>query len=110
MVGTAHLLKVVKEKDGTIVKEMSLDDFNAVINVNLVGTFLCGREAVRHMIMRGRQGCIINISSFSRAGNIGQTNYTATKAAVQAMAVTWSKEYAKYGIRANSIAPGFIHT
>lgn len=100
----------VKAKEGKVVKKMSLEEWNLVLQVNLTGTFLCGREAAAQMIELGTQGCIINISSISRAGNMGQTNYTATKAGVQAMAVTWAKELARYGIRAASIAPGFIAT
>ncbi|MEE3161467.1 MAG: SDR family oxidoreductase, partial [Pseudomonadota bacterium] len=53
---------------------------------------------------------LINISSISRAGNVGQTNYSAAKAGVAAMAVTWAKELARYNIRSNAIAPGFIST
>jgi 3-oxoacyl-[acyl-carrier protein] reductase len=62
------------------------------------------------MIELGCEGAIINISSFSRHGNMGQVNYSATKAGVQAMAVVWAKEFARYGIRAASISPGFIGT
>jgi 3-oxoacyl-[acyl-carrier protein] reductase len=62
------------------------------------------------MINTGCQGVIINISSISRHGNMGQTNYTATKAGVQAMAVTWAKELARFGIRSAAIAPGYIGT
>ena len=82
----------------------------AVIDVNLTGVFLCGREAAAKMIEFGDGGCIINISSVSRAGNMGQANYSATKAGVQALAVVWAKEFARHGIRAASIAPGFIGT
>ena len=100
----------IKVKDGAVVSKMSMDQWNLVMDVNLTGTFLCGREAAIKMIELGIQGCIINISSVSRAGNMGQTNYTATKAGVQAMAVTWAKELSRYGIRAASIAPGYIGT
>lgn len=100
----------IKVKEGKVVSKMSLDNWNLVMDVNLTGTFLCGREAAIKMIELGNEGCIINISSISRHGNMGQTNYTATKAGVQAMAVTWAKELARYGIRAASIAPGFIGT
>jgi 3-oxoacyl-[acyl-carrier protein] reductase len=100
----------IKAKEGKVVSKMSLEQWNQVIAVNLTGAFLCAREAAARMIELGCEGCIINISSISRAGNMGQTNYTATKAGVQAMAVTWSKELARYGIRAASIAPGFIAT
>ena len=62
------------------------------------------------MIEGGQGGVIINISSVARHGNFGQTNYSATKAGVQSMAVVWAKELSKYGIRVNSIAPGFINT
>jgi len=62
------------------------------------------------MIEGARKGCIVNISSISRAGNLGQTNYSAAKAGVAAMAVTWAKELARYGIRAAAVAPGFINT
>lgn len=101
---------LVKAKDGKVEKKMSLDDFNRVIAVNLSGVFLCGREAAAHMIECGRGGVIINISSISRAGNIGQTNYAAAKAGVSAMTVTWAKELARYNIRVAAIAPGFCDT
>jgi len=101
---------LVKFKDGEMVSQMSLEQWQAVIDVNLTGAFLCGREAARHMTELGNEGVIINISSISRAGNMGQTNYSASKAGVQAMAVAWGKELARYGIRAAFIAPGFINT
>jgi 3-oxoacyl-[acyl-carrier protein] reductase len=101
---------LVKVKDGKVVGKMSLADFNTVIAVDLAGVFLCGREAAVHMIEGGRGGVIINISSISRAGNIGQTNYSAAKAGVAAMTVTWAKELARYNIRVAGIAPGFCDT
>ena len=100
----------LKYKDGEQVSKMSLEQWQAVIDVNLTGVFLCGREAAAKMIEFGDGGCIINISSISRAGNMGQLNYSATKAGVEAMAVVWAKEFARYGIRAASVAPGFIGT
>jgi 3-oxoacyl-[acyl-carrier protein] reductase len=101
---------LVKFKDGKLASKMSLEQWQAVIDVNLTGVFLCGREAAERMIAGGNPGVIINISSISRAGNAGQTNYSAAKAGVAAMAVTWAKELARHGIRAASIAPGFINT
>jgi 3-oxoacyl-[acyl-carrier protein] reductase len=89
---------------------MSLADWQAVINVNLTGVFLCGRAAAEQMVRAGNGGLIVNISSISRAGNMGQVNYSATKAGVAAMTVTWAKEFARYGIRVNTISPGFIGT
>jgi 3-oxoacyl-[acyl-carrier protein] reductase len=101
---------LVKYKDGEVVSKMSLEQWQAVIDVNMTGVFLCGREAAEHMIKLSSKGVIVNISSISRAGNMGQTNYSAAKAGVQAMAVTWGKELARYGIRTGSVAPGFINT
>jgi 3-oxoacyl-[acyl-carrier protein] reductase len=101
---------LIKYKDGELLSKMTLDQWQAVIDVNLTGVFLCGREAAQHMVQSGSKGVIINIASISKAGNIGQTNYAATKAGVHAMAVTWAKELARYGIRTGSVAPGFFNT
>jgi len=100
----------LKYKDGEQVSKMSLEQWQLVLDVNLTGVFLCGREAAAKMIELGCEGCLINISSISRAGNMGQVNYSATKAGVEAMAVVWAKEFARYGLRAASVAPGFIGT
>ena len=101
---------MLKYKDGKQVSKMTLDQWQAVIDVNLTAVFLCAREAAAKMIEAGEKGCIINISSISRSGNMGQSNYSAAKAGVQAMSVVWAKELARYGIRSASIAPGFIST
>ncbi|MBT4162296.1 MAG: SDR family oxidoreductase [Gammaproteobacteria bacterium] len=113
LINNAGILRdglLIKVKDGNIDKRMSLAEWQAVIDVNLTGVFLCGREAATRMIDKGIAGCIINISSISKAGNMGQTNYSAAKAGVAAMATVWAKELARYGIRAAAIAPGFIAT
>jgi len=101
---------LVKVKDGKVIGTMPLTQWQAVIDVNLTGVFLCGREAAARMIALGNGGVIINISSVSKDGNFGQTNYSAAKAGVMAMADTWAKELARYGIRAATIAPGFAAT
>jgi 3-oxoacyl-[acyl-carrier protein] reductase len=101
---------LVKVKDGAVVSKMSLAQWQAVIDVNLTGVFLCGREAAERMIEFGEGGVIINIASISKAGNAGQSNYSAAKSGVTAMAVTWARELARYGIRAAAIAPGFTRT
>lgn len=100
----------LKVKDGQIEKRMSLEHWQQVIDVNLTGVFLCARAAATEMVKAGNGGCIINISSISRHGNMGQTNYTATKAGVAAMSVTWAKELASQKIRCAAIAPGYIGT
>ncbi len=101
---------LVKAKDGAIHSKMSLAQWQAVLDVNLTGVFLCGREGAERMIQLGHGGVIINISSISREGNPGQTNYSAAKAGVAAMTVVWAKELARYGIRSAAIAPGFCAT
>ncbi len=100
----------IKAKDGKITKRMSIQEWQSVIDVNLTGVFLCGREAATKMIESNTHGVIINISSLSKAGNMGQSNYSAAKAGVAAMTVTWAKELSRYGIRSAGIAPGFIAT
>lgn len=101
---------LLKVKDGKVAKKMSLEQFQSVLDVNVTGSFLCAREAATQMIELGCEGVLINLSSVSRAGNMGQTNYSASKAAVATMTVTWAKELAKFGIRAACIAPGLVDT
>lgn len=101
---------LVKYKDGELLSKMTLEQWQSVIDVNLTGVFLCGREAAAQMVELGSKGVIVNISSISRAGNMGQSNYSAAKAGVHALTVTWAKELARYGIRTGSVAPGFINT
>lgn len=113
LVNNAGILRdglMVKVKDGQVEKRMELAQWQAVIDVNLTGVFLCGREAATQMIKNGDQGAIINIASISRAGNMGQSNYSAAKAGVSALVPVWAKELARYGIRCMGIAPGFIET
>jgi 3-oxoacyl-[acyl-carrier protein] reductase len=101
---------LVKAQDGAIHSKMSLAQWQAVMDVNLTGVFLCGREGAERMIRAGNGGLIVNISSISREGNPGQSNYSAAKAGVAAMTVVWAKELARYGIRSAAIAPGFCAT
>ncbi|WP_133407082.1 SDR family oxidoreductase [Parashewanella tropica] len=113
LINNAGILRdgmLLKAKDGEVTSRMALDQFQSVINVNLTGSFLCGREAAAAMITSKQQGVIINISSLAKAGNIGQTNYAASKAGVVAMSVGWAKELARHGIRSAAIAPGVIET
>ncbi|WP_298448101.1 SDR family oxidoreductase [uncultured Marinobacter sp.] len=113
LVNNAGILRdglLLKTKDGEITKRMELSQWQSVIDVNLTGVFLCGREAATQMIQTGSKGAIINIASISRAGNMGQSNYSAAKAGVSALVPVWAKELARHGIRCMGIAPGFIET
>ncbi len=100
---------LVRRKDGDI-QTMSKSDWQQVIDVNLTGVFLCGREAAARMVKAETQGVIVNISSICRNGNIGQSNYSAAKAGVSALTSTWGKELVRYGIRVGAIAPGYVNT
>ena len=108
--GIVRDAQLVKAKDGTVVSMMDDATFDAVVNVNLKGVFVCTRAVVPHMIKAGR-GVILNASSIvGLYGNFGQTNYAATKAGVISFTKTWARELGKYGIRVNAVAPGFIAT
>jgi len=96
-------------KDGLLMS-MEDDDFDAVIDTNLRGTFRMMRAASRYMV-RARRGRIINISSLTGVmGNPGQCNYAAAKGGLNAMTKSVAKELGKRGITCNAIAPGFIDT
>jgi len=113
LINNAGILRdglLLKYKDGQFTGKMPLQQFQSVIDVNLTGVFLCGREAAALMVQTGRKGVIINMSSVARGGNMGQTNYAASKAGVVAMTVTWARELGRYGIRVGAIAPGVIRT
>lgn len=93
-----------------MLHKMDDDQFDAVIDVNLRGVFVCGREAGKRMRERGR-GVILNTSSVvGLHGNIGQTNYAAAKAGVVAMTQTWARELGPRGVRVNAVAPGYVAT
>lgn len=113
LINNAGILRdglLVKVKNDEVIDKLSLDEWQSVIDVNLTGVFLCGREAAAHMIRLGSGGCIINMSSISRAGNFGQSNYSAAKAGVAALTVVWARELARHRIRVNAIAPGMVRT
>ena len=94
----------------TLLLRMKEEDWDSVININLKGTFLCCKEAVKIM-SKQRSGKIISISSIvAFIGNPGQANYSSSKAAVIGLTKTIAREYAGRGIRANAVAPGFIQT
>lgn len=84
--------------------DMSVEDFRKVIDINLIGAFIIGRECLKHMIERG--GSIINATSVAGIlGNWGQSNLAAAKAGLIGLTKTWAMEFGKFGIRVNLIAP-----
>ena len=104
------LLIKLDKKTGA-VKKMSLEKWQKVIDVDLTGPFLMTREVAAQMVEKEiRPGVIINISSVSRAGNMGQSNYSAAKAGVVADTRLWALELARHGIRVAAFAPGFVRT
>ncbi|QTD39963.1 SDR family NAD(P)-dependent oxidoreductase [Sporosarcina sp. Te-1] len=96
-------------KDALLVK-MDPADFQRVIDVNMTGVFHCTQAFLPAMLAQGK-GKIINTSSIAgTGGNVGQTNYAASKAGIIGMTRTWAKEYGRKGINVNAVAPGFIET
>ncbi|HMQ29257.1 MAG TPA: 3-oxoacyl-ACP reductase FabG [Chloroflexaceae bacterium] len=92
------------------MKKMTEEQFDAVINVNLRGVWLCAKACVPSMVARGG-GAILNAASVvGLYGNFGQTNYVAAKAGVIGMTKTWARELGPSGIRVNAVAPGFTAT
>lgn len=96
-------------RDRTLEK-MSEDEWDAVVEVNLKGVFLCTQAAIPYMKEQKYGRVVSAASNVGLRGNFGQTNYAATKAGVIAMAKTWTVELGKYGITANAVAPGFTMT
>ncbi len=96
-------------KDRTLLK-MSMEEWDAVINVNLKGVFLCTKACVPYMMEHQFGRIITAASTAGMRGNYGQTNYSATKSGVIGMAKTWALELGKHGITSNVIAPGYTIT
>ncbi|MBF0488436.1 MAG: 3-oxoacyl-[acyl-carrier-protein] reductase [Nitrospirae bacterium] len=93
-----------------LIMRMKDEDWDAVININLKSVFLCTKEAIK-LMSKQRYGRIANIASVvAFMGNAGQCNYSASKAGIIGLTKTTAKEYAKRGITANAVAPGFIKT
>jgi len=104
-------LLVKKDRETGAIKVLSKEQWDAVIGVNLTGATLITRDVVAKMLETNqRPGVVVNISSIARHGNRGQSNYTAAKAALAANTVTWSKEFASFGVRVGAVAPGMIET
>ena len=113
LVNNAGILRdslLVKMKDGELIKQMPEVDFDLVISINLKGVFNCTQAVVPAMIRQGG-GVILNATSIVGIdGNIGQTNYIATKAGVIGMTKAWARELGRHNIRVNAVAPGFTVT
>ena len=93
-----------------LVIRMNMDEWNKVIDINLTSTFLMSKYSIKKML-KNKSGKIINITSVvGHTGNIGQANYTASKAGIVAMSKSLAIEYAKKNINVNCISPGFIST
>jgi 3-oxoacyl-[acyl-carrier protein] reductase len=98
---------IAKDK---LILRMTEEDWDVVLNVNLKGTFNCTKAVVRHM-SKQRRGKIVNIASVvGEMGNVGQANYSASKAGVIGFTKTMAREFAQRGITVNAIAPGYIET
>ena len=95
-------------RDNLLFK-MSVEDWDAVMNVHLRGAFLMTKAAQKHMV-EAEYGRIVNLSSVSALGNRGQVNYSAAKAGMQGFTKTLAIELGRFGITANAVAPGFIVT
>ena len=91
-------------RDKSFLK-MTDNDFDAVWNIHVKGTFWCSQSAALIMKEQGKGGSIINTTSGAHFGNFGQTNYSSAKGAIASMTYTWAIELAKYGIRVNAIGP-----
>jgi len=104
-------LLVKKDKTSGQVTKLTKEQWDAVIAVNLTGATFVVRDAVAKMVSsEQRPGVIVNLSSVARHGNRGQSNYVSAKAALAANTVTWSREFAPFGIRVGAVAPGMIET
>ena len=104
-------LLVKKDRESGAITTMSRAQWQAVIDVNLTGATWIVRDAVARMAANEIDaGVIVNMSSLSRHGNRGQSNYAAAKAALAANTATWAREFAPFGIRVGALAPGLIET
>ncbi len=104
-------LLVKKDRTTGEVTKLSKAQWDAVLGVNLTGATFMVRDVVAKMVStEQRPGVVVNMSSIARHGNRGQSNYSAAKSALATNTVTWSKEFAAFGIRVGCVAPGMVET
>jgi 3-oxoacyl-[acyl-carrier protein] reductase len=106
LIHSEPLINIIKPDD----RKHSFEAWDITVQSNLYATFYMTACVVDHMVLQKIKGVIISVSSIAAAGNIGQTAYSAAKAGIEAMTVTWAKELGMFGIRTAAIAPGFFDT
>lgn len=113
VINNAGILRdgVLASKEGDWIKKLPAAQWKQVLDVNLTGPYLMTREVVADALTKGEKDMVVvNISSISHDGNPGQSNYSASKAGLDACTRTWALELAKHGVRVGAVAPGVIDT
>ena len=100
---------LIKIFSGKLTK-LPIENWRKTIETNLSSYFYFTREVVEKMVLKRNKGVIVNVSSISSSGNMGQTSYSASKAAVNALTVSWAQELGMFGIRVAGISPGMTDT
>jgi 3-oxoacyl-[acyl-carrier protein] reductase len=113
VINNAGILRdgLLASNEGGWIKKLPTAQWKQVLDVNLTGPYLVTREVVSDVLTRNGNGAVVvNISSISHDGNPGQSNYSASKAGLDACTRTWALELAKYGVRVGAVAPGVVDT
>jgi 3-oxoacyl-[acyl-carrier protein] reductase len=113
VINNAGILRdgVLASKEGDWVKKLPMAQWKQVLDVNLTGPYLVTREVIADALAQGdKEVVVVNISSISHDGNPGQSNYSASKAGLDASTRTWALELAKHGVRVGGVAPGVVDT
>ncbi len=113
VINNAGILRdgVLANKEGDWIKKLPLAQWKQVLDVNLTGPYLVTREVIADALTKGRKDVVVvNISSISHDGNPGQSNYSASKAGLDACTRTWALEFAQHGVRVGGVAPGVVNT
>jgi 3-oxoacyl-[acyl-carrier protein] reductase len=113
VINNAGILRdgVLASKEGDWIKKLPTAQWKQVLDVNLTGPYLMTREIVADALTKGeKEMVVVNISSISHDGNPGQSNYSASKAGLDACTRTWALELARHGVRVGGVAPGIVDT